>query len=80
MEWSEIPHAFLDLGIWVFGYLSEITLRKFDLNWQQFQAGSSIFKFVLFDGFHGTEPGASAGTKERCRILLERVCEDIRAK
>ena len=80
MEWSGIPHTFLDLGIWVFGYLSEITLRKFDLSWQQFQAGSSIFKFVLFDGFHGTEPGDSAGTKALCRILLERVYEDIRAK
>ena len=74
MEWSEISHAFLDLGIY------RIHSAFIDLNWQQFQAGSSIFKFVLFDGFHGTEPGASAGTKERCRILLERVCEDIRAK
>ena len=80
MQWSGIPHTFLDLGIWVFGYLSEITLRKFDLNWQQFQAGSSIFKFVLFDEFHGTEPGDSDGTKERCGILLERVYEDLRAK
>ena len=55
-------------------------MRLFDLNWQQIQAGSSILKFALFDGFHGTEPGASAGTKELCRILLERVYEDIRAK
>ena len=76
MEWFGIPHAFLDLGIWIFiGDKS-----KFALNWQQFQAGSSIFKFVLFDGFYGTEPGDSAGTKELCRILLERVYEDIRAK
>ena len=60
MEWSGIPHAFLDLG---FGYLSEITLPKFDLNWQQFQAGSSIFKFILFDGFHGTEPGIAPAPK-----------------
>jgi len=75
VEWSEIPHAFLDLGIY-----TDTTLRKLDLNWQQFQAGSSIFKFVLFDGFHGTEPGDSAGTKELCKILLERVYEDLRAK
>ena len=55
-------------------------MRLFDLNWQQIQAGSSILKFALFDGFHGTEPGDSAGNKELCRILLERVYEDIRAK